>query len=218
MKLHKEGKNTIIIAFFLVAILALMLLYFGPDVLWFRYPIVIAAIIFYLLIVRFFRVPNRDFVINDGAIMAPADGEVVVIEEVFEGEYLREKCLQISVFMSPHDIHINWFPFSGKVRYFKYHPGRHMVAWHPKSSALNERTSICLESNDKQLVMMRQIAGAVARRIVCYAKAGVEVKQNDELGFIKFGSRVDLFIPLSAKPQIKLHERVVGGVTPIAIF
>jgi phosphatidylserine decarboxylase len=157
-------------------------------------------------------------VINDGAIMAPADGEVVVIEEVFEGEYLREKCLQISVFMSPHDIHINWFPFSGKVRYFKYHPGRHMVAWHPKSSALNERTSICLESNDKQLVMMRQIAGAVARRIVCYAKAGVEVKQNDELGFIKFGSRVDLFIPLSAKPQIKLHERVVGGVTPIAIF
>jgi len=218
MKIHKEGKNTIIIAFFLVAILALGLLYLGPDVLWYRYLIIIVAVIFYLLIVRFFRVPNRAFLLNDGAIMSPADGEVVVIEEVFEGEYLKEKCLQISVFMSPYDIHINWFPFSGKVRYFKYHPGKNMVAWHPKSSALNERTSICLETKDQQLVMMRQVAGAVARRIVCYAKVGVEVNQNDELGFIKFGSRVDLFIPLSAKPQVKLHDRVVGGVSVMARF
>jgi len=218
MKLHKEGKNTIIIAFFLVAILALGLLYVGPNTKWYQYPISIAAIIFYLLIVRFFRVPKREFVYLDNAIMSPADGEVVVIEEVFESEYLKEKCLQISVFMSPHDIHINWFPFSGKLRYFKYHPGKHLVAWHPKSSLLNERTSVCLESNDHKLVMIRQVAGAVARRIICYAKVGKEIKQNDELGFIKFGSRVDLFLPLSVEPQVKLHDKVVGGVTVIANF
>ena len=218
MKLHKEGKNSIIIAFFLVAILAFVLLYFGPETTWFQYPISAASVIFYFVIVRFFRVPNRKFTNKDGAILAPADGEVVVVEKVFEDEYLKEECLQISVFMSPYDIHINWFPFGGKVRYFKYHPGKHLVAWHPKSSTLNERTSVCLESSNHKLVMIRQIAGAVARRIVCYAKAGDQVKQADELGFIKFGSRVDLFIPLSAKPKVKLHDKVVGGVTIIAEF
>ena len=218
MKLHKEGKNSIIIAFFLVAILAFALLYFGPEALWYQIPISVAAIIFYALIIRFFRVPNRDFLFKEGVILAPADGEIVVIEKVFEDEYLKEDCLQMSVFMSPYDIHINWFPFSGKVRYYKYHPGKHLVAWHPKSSKLNERTSVCLETNDNKLVMMRQIAGVVARRIVCYAKAGNHVKQNDELGFIKFGSRVDLFIPISAKPKVQLKERVIGGITVLAEF
>lgn len=218
MKLHKEGKNSIIVAFFLVAILAFILLYFGPDAAWFQYPISISSVIFYFVIVRFFRVPTREFTSKDGVILAPADGEVVVVEKVFEDEYLKEDCLQISVFMSPYDIHINWFPFRGKVRYFKYHPGKHLVAWHPKSSKLNERTSICLESSDHKLVMIRQIAGAVARRIVCYAKAGDTVKQADELGFIKFGSRVDLFIPLSANPKVKLKDRVIGGVSIIAEF
>jgi len=218
MKLHKEGKNSIIIAFFLVAALAFALLYLGPDVLWFQMPISIAAIAFYFSIVRFFRVPKRDFFSKEGAIISPADGEVVVVERVFEDEYLKEECLQISVFMSPHDIHINWFPFAGKVRYFKHHPGKHLVAWHPKSSSLNERTSVCLESDKHNLVLVRQVAGAVARRIVCYAKVGERVAQNDELGFIKFGSRVDLYIPLTAKPLVKLKDRVIGGVSVIAEF
>lgn len=218
MKLHKEGKNTIIVAFLLLAPLTVALLFFGPVALWYRIPILLASLIFYFVIVRFFRVPDRVFTFKNGAIMAPADGEIVVVEEVFEGEYLKEKCLQISVFMSPYDIHINWFPFAGKVRYLKYHPGKHLVAWHPKSSTLNERTSVCLETDNNKLVMIRQIAGAVARRIVCYAKIGETVKQNEELGFIKFGSRVDLFLPLSAKPNVKLKDKVVGGVTVVAEF
>ena len=218
MKLHKEGKYIIIVAFILLALLVAILLYFGPYELWYQIPLSVAAIIFYYFIVRFFRVPQRDFVVKDGVILAPADGEIVVIEEVFEDEYLKEPCLQISVFMSPLDVHINWFPFAGKVRYFKYHPGKHLVAWHPKSSKLNERTSICVETKDHKLVMIRQIAGAVARRIVCYAKVNEEVKQNEQLGFIKFGSRVDLFLPLSVKPQVKLEEKVVGGVSVIAEF
>jgi len=218
MKLHKEGKNTIIIALFLVALLAYALIYWGPDVSWYKASVSIAAIIFYALIVRFFRVPKRDFVSIDGSIMAPADGEIVVVEKVFESEYLKEECFQISVFMSPNDVHINWFPFKGTVKYFKYHPGKHLVAWHPKASKLNERTSICLESTDKKRVMIHQVAGAIARRIVCYAKVDHEVEQNDELGFIKFGSRVDLYIPLSAKPIVKLEDKVIGGVTPVAKF
>jgi len=218
MKLHKEGKYIIIVAFILLALLVAILLSFGPYELWYQIPLSVAAIIFYYFIVRFFRVPQRDFVVKDGVILAPADGEIVVIEEVFEDEYLKEPCLQISVFMSPLDVHINWFPFAGKVRYFKYHPGKHLVAWHPKSSKLNERTSICVETKDHKLVMIRQIAGAVARRIVCYAKVNEEVKQNEQLGFINLGSRVDLFLPLSVKPQVKLEEKVVGGVSVIAEF
>ncbi len=216
MKIHKEGKNTLIIAFFLVAILAYILLAVGPDILWYQIPISIAALIFYTLIVRFFRVPKRTFEFKDGVILAPADGEVVVIEKVFEDEYLKEDCIQISVFMSPYDIHINWYPIKGKVRYYKYHPGKHMVAWHPKSSKLNERTTVCLQVENNKMVLVRQIAGAIARRIVCYAKAGDSVKQNDELGFIKFGSRVDVYLPLSAKPKVNLKDKVVGGVTVIA--
>jgi len=150
MKLHKEGKNTIIIALFLVALLAYALIYWGLDASWYKASVGIAAIIFYALIVRFFRVPKRDFVSINGSIMAPADGEVVVVEKVFESEYIKEECYQISVFMSPNDVHINWFPFKGTVKYFKYHPGKHLVAWHPKASKLNERTSICLESTDKK--------------------------------------------------------------------
>ena len=218
MKLHKEGKNTIILAFFLVAILAYALVYFGPELFWYQILVAFAALVFYAVVVRFFRIPNREFISKQGCIMSPADGEVVVIEKVFEDEYLKEDCLQISVFMSPYDIHINWFPFKGTVKYFKYHPGKHLVAWHPKSSKLNERTSVCVQTEDHKLVMIRQIAGAVARRIVCYANIHQKVAQNDELGFIKFGSRVDLYIPLSAKPKVKLKDRVIGGVTVVAEF
>ncbi|MCK5775244.1 MAG: phosphatidylserine decarboxylase family protein [Bacteroidales bacterium] len=218
MKLHKEGKNSIILAFFLVAILAYALIYFGSEALWYQVLVTVSALVFYALIIRFFRVPNREFISKNGCIMSPADGEVVVVENVFEDEYLKEECIQISVFMSPYDIHINWFPFKGTVKYFKYHPGKHLVAWHPKSSKFNERTSVCVQTEDNKLVMIRQIAGAVARRIVCYASIDQKVEQNDELGFIKFGSRVDLYIPLSAKPKVKLKDRVIGGVTVLAEF
>lgn len=216
MKLHKEGKNIIIIAFFLVAVLTFVLLYLGPDFLYYHISILLASIIFYIYIVRFFRVPNREFINEEGAIFAPADGEVVVIEKIFEDEYIKENCIQISIFMSPLNVHINWFSLSGKVRYVKHHPGKYLVAWHPKSSTLNERTSICIENTNQQLIMMRQVAGAVARRIICYAKPGMEVKQNEELGFIKFGSRVDIYLPENAQTLVHLKEKVVGGRTIIA--
>jgi len=216
MKLHKEGKKIIIVAFFIVAALAIALLFLGPKILWYRLPIILAASIFYFLIVRFFRIPNREFLIDDGLIFAPADGEVVVIEKVHEDEYIKETCLQISIFMSPMNVHINWFPFAGLVKYVKYHPGKFLVAWHPKASTLNERTSICIENSNNQLIMMRQVAGAVARRIICYAKPGMKVTQNQELGFIKFGSRVDIYLPENAQSLVQLKNKVVGGRTPIA--
>lgn len=218
MKLHREGKNIIITFFFILAIILALLLYFGPDALWYQIFFSLATAIFYFLIVRFFRVPNRDFIFDENAVMAPADGKIVILEEVFEPEFIKEKCIQISVFMSPLNVHINWFPFNGSIKYVKYHPGKYMVAWHPKSSLLNERTSVCIENKNGDLIMLRQIAGAVARRIVYYAKENDVVEQNSELGFIKFGSRVDVYLPLSAKPQIKLHDKVVGGRTIIARF
>lgn len=218
MKLHKEGKKIIIVAFFLVAALLAFLLFIGPRALWFQVPLSLSAIIFYILIVRFFRVPKREFIFEEGAVISPADGKIVILEEVFEPEFIKEKCIQISVFMSPMNVHINWFPFNGMIKYFKYHPGKYLVAWHPKSSTLNERTSVCVENKNGDLIMLRQIAGAVARRIVSYAADGKKVNQNDELGFIKFGSRVDVYLPLSAKPEVKIDDKVVGGRTILARF
>lgn len=218
MKLHKEGKNIIINLFFILAVSSFALLYFGPNIWWYQLLVSLVVIIFYAKAIWFFRVPNREFISKEGHIMAPADGKIVIIQEVEEEEYIKEECLQISVFMSPNNVHINWFPFNGIVKYYKYHPGKYLVAWHPKSSLLNERTSIAIENENKQLVMLRQIAGAVARRIVCYAKVGEEVKQNDEVGFIKFGSRVDLYLPITATPLVKMDEKVVGGRTILAKF
>ncbi len=218
MKLHKEGKKIILISPILIAMATLILWLAGPDLLAYKIVIVAASLIFYFLIIRFFRVPNRVFFPNSAVVFAPADGEIVVMEEVFEDEFIKDKCLQISVFMSPLNVHINWFPFDGIVKYYKYHPGKYLVAWHPKSSLLNERTSVCVENKNHDLIMIRQIAGAVARRIVCYAHVGQSFRQNDELGFIKFGSRVDLYLPLSAKPMVKLNDKVVGGKTIVAEF
>lgn len=218
MKLHKEGIKIIIAAFFIVAALLAILLFIGPKANWYQISLSIIAIVFYALIVRFFRVPKRDFIFEDGVVMSPADGKIVILEEVFEPEFIKDKCIQISVFMSPLDVHINWFPIDGIIKYFKYHPGKYLVAWHPKSSTLNERTSVCVENKNGDLIMLRQIAGAVARRIVSYAKEGKKISQNEELGFIKFGSRVDVYLPLSAKPNVKLHEKVVGGRTALAHF
>lgn len=214
MKVHKEGYTIITIAFF--AILAIDLLcyfVFGKIGLY----IILAPSIFGIgFILRFFRVPTRNLELKSSCIYAPADGTVVAIEEVEENEFLKSKCIQVSIFMSVWNVHINWFPISGTVKYFKYHPGNYYLAWHPKSSTHNERTSVALERTDGMPLMMRQIAGAVARRIVCNAVEGKSVTQCNELGFIKFGSRVDLFLPLDADIKVKLNQKVTGIQTIVA--
>jgi phosphatidylserine decarboxylase len=174
--------------------------------------------VIYILIVRFFRVPLFTIESNENHILCPANGKVVVIEEVEETEYFNDKRLQISVFMSPNDVHVNRYSIDGNVIYSKYHPGKFLVAWHPKSSTENERTTIVVENKNGIRILCRQIAGFVARRIVCYAKAGDIAVQGQELGFIKFGSRVDLFLPLDVIVKVDINQKVVGGKTIIASF
>lgn len=216
MKLHKEGFFTIAVAFTVLFSLAAILMYSMPSVLWIQIVVVVLPLAFFLRITHFFRVPKRQFTALKDTILSPADGKIVAIEEVFEEEFLKQKCTQVSVFMSPRDVHINWIPASGEVTYYKYHPGKHLVAWHPKSSYLNERTSVGLKLENEAIILVRQIAGALARRIVCYAKEGKHMNQTEELGFIKFGSRVDVFLPLESTIHVKLNDAVVGGKTSIA--
>ena len=176
------------------------------------------ALIFYVIAFRFFRVPKRIKERDDKKIFAPCDGKIVVIEEVDENEFLNTRCIQVSIFMSIWNVHINWNPIGGKVVYTKYHPGKFLMAWEPKSSTLNERTSIAIERPDGVKVLFRQIAGYMARRIVCYSKTGDEAKQNHEMGFIKFGSRVDVFIPLNSAVKVELNQKVVGTQTTLAVI
>ncbi len=173
------------------------------------------SLLLFLLVVQFFRVPNRSVEYDDGKILCPADGKVVVIEKVYESEYLKEDRIQVSIFMSPLNVHINWSPMKGLVKYAKYHPGKFLVAWHPKSSTENERTTFVFE-NQKGAVLVRQIAGFLARRIVYYAKEQQQINQGEEFGFIKFGSRVDLLLPTTAKILVDLDQKVVGKKTVIA--
>jgi phosphatidylserine decarboxylase len=167
------------------------------------------------MVVQFFRNPSRNTPQGEGLIIAPADGKVVVIENVEEGEYFKDQRKQVSIFMSPVNVHVNRAPVTGKVLYQKYFPGKYLVAWHPKSSTENERTTVVMEENGKQ-ILFRQIAGALARRIVCYVKPGHELKKGDEYGFIKFGSRIDLYLPLDAEILVELNQKTVGGETVIA--
>jgi phosphatidylserine decarboxylase len=214
MIVHKEGYKIIAIAFF--ALLAINLIcYFALGKIG-LYIIIVPSLLGLAFVLRFFRIPNRNPELKSNCIYTPADGTVVAIEEVEENEFLKTKCIQVSVFMSVWNVHINWFPYSGKVKYFKYHPGEFLLAWHPKSSTHNERTSIAIERNDGMQIMMRQIAGFVARRIICYAKEGNTVEQCQQLGFIKFGSRVDLFLPLDADIKVAINEKVTGIQTVIA--
>ncbi len=216
MRIHKEGYLSIVIVFTFVVLLNLSVYYFLP-ILFVTIPLAIISAIFFFFIVRFFRHPIR--VINntdDKIIYAPADGKVVVIEQVDENEYLKEKRIQVSIFMSPLDIHVNWIPIKGIVSYFKYHKGKHLVAFAPKSSEVNERTTTVIKTSNNIEILMRQIAGAVARRIVYYAKEGTKFGQGDELGFIKFGSRVDVFLPLDSKILVNLQDKTVGNETIIA--
>jgi phosphatidylserine decarboxylase len=213
MKIHKEGFQTILISTVVVAIVLLLtVLLIMP-----RYPIlgwIIAVGICGLLIfiLSFFRIPKRSHTEHDELIVAPCDGTVVVIEEVEPDEYFKDKRLQLSIFMSPLNVHVNRNPVSGEVLYSQYHPGKYLVAWHPKSSTDNERHSVVYRHDDKEM-LVKQIAGALAKRIVNYLKPGDQVKQGSEMGFIKFGSRVDLLLPLDTKIDVKLNQKVKGGVT-----
>lgn len=176
----------------------------------------VASVILFVLVVQFFRIPNRLLTTGETQVIAPADGTIVVIEETEEGEYFKARRRQISIFMSPLNVHVNRNPVSGIVRYFKYYPGKYLVAWHPKSSTENERTTVVIESATGVQVLMRQIAGAVARRIIWYVKEGQPVQQGEEMGFIKFGSRVDIYLPLDAEVLVKIGDRTKGGVTVLA--
>lgn len=182
--------------------------------------IVITSILFllFLFILRFFRLPSRCLKQNQNYVYAPADGTVVVCEKVSEEEFLREECIQISIFMSIWNVHANWFPIAGKVEYFRHHHGEFMVAWHPKSSTENERTTTVVKMGDGRRVMFRQIAGLIAKRIVSYAVEGKHIDQNERCGFIKFGSRVDVFLPLDTKVNVKIGDKVTGSQSVIAVF
>ena len=212
---HKEGFKIITIALLIVVGLSIMANTFveNPTI---RGGAIISLIILLLLILQFFRNPKRNFLISPEQVLSSVDGKVVVIEEVFEKEYFKDKRLQVSVFMSPINVHITRYPIGGKVVYSKYHPGKFLVAWHPKSSEENERTTVVVKNKVFGDVLFRQIAGAVAKRIVNYAEVGEEVEQTSDSGFIKFGSRVDIFLPLDAKIKVTLNQKVKGGISIIA--
>lgn len=212
---HKEGYKIIMGSMLIFVVLILAIDKF-VGILWLNKALMIAFLLLFILILQFFRNPKRNTVQNSNQIIAPVDGKVVVIEEVEEKEYFKDKRRQISIFMSPINVHVTRYPISGKVNYSKYHPGKYLVAWHPKSSEENERTTIVVENNPTGEILYRQIAGALARRIVNYAKVGSSVEQGADAGFIKFGSRVDIFLPLDMKIMVALNEKAKGGETVIA--
>ncbi|TXJ27188.1 MAG: phosphatidylserine decarboxylase family protein [Chitinophagaceae bacterium] len=216
MTFHKEGYTSIAVAAIIFGVINLLSFYF----LSFNYPLITALVSIVTLgllifIISFFRIPKRVLTINENAIIAPADGKVVAIEEVQADEYFNDRRIQVSIFMSPLNVHVNRNPVSGDVVYSQYHKGKYLVAWHPKSSTENERHTTVYRKGDKE-VLAKQIAGALAKRIINYLKSGQQVKQGDEMGFIKFGSRVDLLLPLDAKIKVKIGDKPQGGVTVVA--
>lgn len=220
MKIHREGYMIILIATVLLAAIEIgnYFLYFATGWLWLFILLTIGVITMFVLVVQFFRIPTRKFSHDENMIVCPADGKVVVIEETEENEYFKDKRIQISIFMSPLNVHANYNPISGIIKYVKYHPGLFLVAWHPKSSTDNERTTIVTEHSSGKEVLFRQIAGAVARRICYYVKKDQQVKAAEEFGFIKFGSRIDVFLPLGTKVNVKIGDKVQGRVTELGQF
>ena len=212
---HKEGTQSILLGTIFTAVVLLLSDNF-IDANWLKMAIQIATLLLLIIILQFFRNPKRTVEINENHIIAPVDGKVVVIEEVFEGEYFKDKRLQISIFMSPINVHVTRYGLSGLVKFSKYHPGKFLVAWHPKASEENERTTVVIENNTFGAILYRQIAGALARRIVNYAKEGMQVVQGTDAGFIKFGSRVDIFLPLGTPVNVVLNQKAIGGKTIIA--
>ena len=215
MKIHKAGYTLLFKAFVLFAFINVLVYAFIPNIIVFRAVLIVSGIL-YLLMVNFFRFPNRHIVVKDNTILAPADGKIVVVEETFEPEYLKKQCIQVSIFMNIFNVHINWFPINGIIKFFKYHQGRYIAAYLPKSSTENERTTIAIEATNGQEIVMRQIAGAMARRIVTYAEPGEECYIDEHMGFIKFGSRVDVFLPLGTEVLVKLGQLTTGNQTVIA--
>ncbi len=214
--LHREGKATIFFTLLFLAVINFPVHYFLPDTIWLHNVLMILSIAFLVIILQFFRNPKVVTPLNAAHVISPADGKVVVIEEVEEPEYFKGKRLQISVFMSPFNVHVNRNPIAGLVKYFKYHPGKYLVAWHPKSSTENERTTTVIQHSNGTEVLFRQIAGALAKRIVWYVKEGQTVQQGAEMGFIKFGSRIDIYLPVGAKVNVELDQKVKGGKTVLA--
>ncbi len=218
MQIHREGKGWVIGTGLFFAASNLLLVYFNIDNNYIQIPVFIITLVFFILILQFFRYPHRTKTRSDSLVIAPADGKIVVIEKTEETEYYKDKRIQVSIFMSPINVHANWFPVSGAVKYLKYHKGKYLVAWHPKASTENERSTIVIERDKNKSVLLRQIAGALAKRIVYYPRQGDMVRQGAELGFIKFGSRIDLFLPLDAKINVQLNQKVTGSVSIIAEF
>ncbi len=218
MTVHREGYQIIGIAALLFGTLNIISFTFLSGALpWIAAAIFIITLLLLLFLISFFRIPNRILTLDAGKIICPADGKVVVIEEITDEEYFHDKRIQVSIFMSPANVHVNRNPVSGRVIYNQYHRGKYLVAWHPKSSTENERWSVAIE-NEKGIILVKQIAGALAKRICNYLKPGQRVKQGEELGFIKFGSRVDVLLPLNAKIEVQLNQAVKGGVTVLASF
>ncbi|CAH0336261.1 Phosphatidylserine decarboxylase proenzyme [Flavobacterium sp. CECT 9288] len=212
---HKEGTQSILLGTIFTAVVLLL----SDNLIetnWLKMAVQILALLVLIIILQFFRNPKRTVIINDNQIIAPVDGKVVVIEEVYEGEYFKDKRLQVSIFMSPINVHVTRYALSGIVKFSKYHPGKFLVAWHPKASEENERTTIVVENSTFGGVLYRQIAGALARRIVNYAVEGTQVTQGTDAGFIKFGSRVDIFLPLGTPINVELNQKAIGGKTIIA--
>ncbi len=217
MVIHKEGRKTILTSFLILIFINCLVFYLGLSPLQF-YSILSLSLFLFLFIVQFFRSPTIKINQNDEVLYSPAEGKVVIIDKVFEDEYFKANKMQVSIFMSPLNVHVNRNPISGKVDYYKYHPGKYLLAWNPKSSKLNERNTIVISSKKNIKILMRQIAGTVARRIKCYIKKGDKVSQCEEFGFIKFGSRVDLFLPLDFKLNIKVGDKTYAGITKIGKF
>ncbi|OOV29694.1 phosphatidylserine decarboxylase [Flavobacterium sp. LM5] len=212
---HKEGTPSILLGTTFTAIVLLLTDYL-IETNWIKMTIQLATLAFLIIILQFFRNPKRTVILNEKHILSPVDGKIVVIEEVFEKEYFKDKRIQVSIFMSPINVHVTRYGLSGLVKFSKYHPGKFLVAWHPKASEENERTTIVVENDTFGAVLYRQIAGALAKRIVNYAEEGMQVIQGTDAGFIKFGSRVDLFLPLGTPINVVLNQKAIGGKTIIA--
>ncbi len=218
MTIHKEGTASLILTVVTLIIINIGFRYLAPSASLIQNILLGLSIFLFLIVLQFFRKPYREITLHDNAILAPADGKVVVIEQVVEKEYFNDKRLQISIFMSPLNVHINFNPISGIVKYFKYHPGKFLFAWEPKSSTDNERSTIVVEHKNGTEVLFRQVAGALARRLCWYVEKDQAVEQGQEFGFIKFGSRIDIYLPLNAEVCCQIGDKPVGGQTVIARF
>jgi phosphatidylserine decarboxylase len=216
MTIHKEGRTLLFVLLIVLVAIIFGFQYFLPESTVLRNLVIGGYVVFYLIVLQFFRNPIFTVTKNDQQVIAPADGKVVVIEEADEPEYLKGKRKQISIFMSPINVHVNRMPVGGSISYYKYHEGKYLVAWHPKSSTENERTTVVAKMNNGTEVLFRQIAGALARRIKCYVQQGQHFEQGQEFGFIKFGSRVDIFLPLNAVVKVNIGDKTTGGKTVIA--